>query len=659
MKKLLLCFGLLIAVHTCTAVNIDSLLDVWRDHRQPDSIRLVALYDAAYELIYIDRDTALYFAELQYDFALKSGYPVYAANARYIQGVNYYYAGLYTEALEHYQLSLNLFEELEKEASIASCLNNMGAIFTLWGDYLVAVSFYTRSLKIAEQLKDSLAAYNALKNIGDINRRQKDYTKAMEYNQLCLQSAIQRGDKNGEASCLSTIGLIHYEQGDLEKALAYQLKSLEIFRQQGPKSSEAYVLRNMGPIYQEQGQDAKVVEVYRQSLELFKEISDVRGIIDVDIAMSRFYLERGKYAQAITYSRRGLDMAREIGLVVEIKDAALVLFESYQKAGNYKQALDMHLLYRTMEDSMASEAAAREVMRQEFTYKYEKKATADSIRALEKEKVMQAELAAEKALSQQQRQQTYFLYTGLGLTLLFCGFIVNRMMVIRKQKALISLEKERSDELLRNILPDETAEELKKYGSAKARHFDMVSVIFTDFKGFTHIAEKLSPTELVAEIDYCYKAFDKIVEKFGLEKIKTIGDAYMCASGLPKQSEECWNDAVRAAIAIRNFMKQYKAQREAEGRLAFEVRIGVHSGPVVAGIVGAKKFAYDIWGDTVNTAARMESSGAVGKVNISGSTYDLVEGKFKCEYRGKIPVKNKGEIDMYFAEESGKLVDLS
>lgn len=201
-----------------------------------------------------------------------------------------------------------------------------------------------------------------------------------------------------------------------------------------------------------------------------------------------------------------------------------------------------------------------------------------------------------------------------------------------------------------NILPEEVAEELKAKGSADAKQFDDVTVMFTDFKNFTQISEKLSPTELVNEIHTCFKAFDEIISKHNIEKIKTIGDSYMCAGGLPVMNKTNAIDVVSAAMEIQTFMQQHSAQRKNEGKEIFEIRIGVHTGPVVAGIVGVKKFAYDIWGDTVNIASRMESSGEAGKVNISGSTYELVKEKFNCIHRGKIQAKNKGEIDMYFVE---------
>lgn len=214
----------------------------------------------------------------------------------------------------------------------------------------------------------------------------------------------------------------------------------------------------------------------------------------------------------------------------------------------------------------------------------------------------------------------------------------------------IRKEKERSEELLLNILPSEVAEELKQKGYCEAKLFNAVTVLFTDFKNFTLISEKLSPNELVNEINLCYSAFDSIISRYVIEKIKTIGDSYMCASGIPVGNTAHAVDVIHAAFEMLDFMNRIKEKRREEGKPFFEIRIGCHTGPVVAGIVGIKKFAYDIWGDTVNIASRMESSGEEGKINISGTTYSLVKDKFHCIHRGKIEVKNKGGIDMYFVE---------
>ena len=206
----------------------------------------------------------------------------------------------------------------------------------------------------------------------------------------------------------------------------------------------------------------------------------------------------------------------------------------------------------------------------------------------------------------------------------------------------------RSDQLLKNILPDAVAEELKEKGRVEPVHLDSVSVIFTDFKGFTKIAEKLTPSELIKELDQCFSQFDAIIARYNLERIKTIGDAYMCAGGLPLPNHTHAVDAVLAALEIRSFMTKMSEIKSAQGLPFWELRIGIHTGPVVAGVIGEKKFAYDIWGDTVNTASRMESAGVPGTINISREVYDRVSHLFETQSRGEQSVKNKDPIPMYF-----------
>lgn len=208
----------------------------------------------------------------------------------------------------------------------------------------------------------------------------------------------------------------------------------------------------------------------------------------------------------------------------------------------------------------------------------------------------------------------------------------------------IRLEKKKSDDLLLNILPSEIAEELKLKGESKAHKFDEVSVLFTDFVNFTQISEQLGVDELLNELNINFTAFDRIMEKHGLEKIKTIGDAYLAVCGLPAENSRHAQNTVNAALDILEFVKK----RKEEIPYGLDIRIGINSGSLIAGIIGVKKFAYDIWGDTVNTAARMEQSSVAGKINISANTFHLVKEEFDCVYRGKVDAKNKGEMDMYF-----------
>ncbi|MGB5667748.1 MAG: adenylate/guanylate cyclase domain-containing protein [Maribacter sp.] len=222
-----------------------------------------------------------------------------------------------------------------------------------------------------------------------------------------------------------------------------------------------------------------------------------------------------------------------------------------------------------------------------------------------------------------------------------------RKEIDQRRKELMN-EKRKSDKLLLNILPSETANELKSTGEAKAKNYDSVTVLFTDFKDFTSISEKMSANKLVTELHHCFSNFDKIIRKYNIEKIKTIGDAYMCVGGLPVKNKTHPIDAVNAALEIRECMLAYKKEKQAKGEIGFDVRIGIHTGPVVAGIVGVNKFAYDIWGSTVNTAARLEKNSEPNKINISSSLYEIIKDKYDCTLRGNISVKGLGEITMYF-----------
>jgi len=233
--------------------------------------------------------------------------------------------------------------------------------------------------------------------------------------------------------------------------------------------------------------------------------------------------------------------------------------------------------------------------------------------------------------------------------------IVNQTEVLEKQSneleqknVKLEEEQEKTDTLLLNILPYEIAEQLKNKGYVDAKTYRRVSVLFTDFKGFTKISEKLSPQEIIKELDVFFAQFDEIIGDHFIEKIKTIGDAYMCVGGLPLRNKSNPIDTVLAGLKMQHFVERINLKKIKKGEEPWQLRLGIHTGKVVAGVIGKKKFAYDIWGDTVNTASRMESAGDIGKVNISGDTYKHIGKYFICEHRGKIEAKNKGEIDMYF-----------
>jgi class 3 adenylate cyclase len=239
-----------------------------------------------------------------------------------------------------------------------------------------------------------------------------------------------------------------------------------------------------------------------------------------------------------------------------------------------------------------------------------------------------------------------------GLLFLMFWFLIKNFRAANKKllrkNSTIKSQQQQVEELLAGILPHAVALELKENGNATPRYYESVTILFADLKGFTYYAERATPEKLIEDLNYCFTAFDNIVTKHGLEKIKTIGDAYMCAGGVPTANETHAFDTVEAAIEMQDFVKAWKKEREERNEEFFELKIGINTGPVIAGVVGTSKFAYDIWGDAVNLAARVESVCVPGYINISEETYKIIAEKFDCLHRGKVPVKNKGEVDMYY-----------
>lgn len=238
------------------------------------------------------------------------------------------------------------------------------------------------------------------------------------------------------------------------------------------------------------------------------------------------------------------------------------------------------------------------------------------------------------------------LYDQLNLKFARRQYMLEQIINNRTEDLII--EKEKTEALLANLLPKSTAAEIMSKGKATKIKYNFVTVLFSDIQGFTKIAEEMNPEVLIDELDKFFFHFDSVVEKYGIEKIKTIGDAYMCAGGIPEKNRTNPVEVILAALEMRIYMDKLKETSEMEGMKFWDIRIGIHTGTVVAGVVGHKKLSYDIWGDTVNTASRMESSGEAGKINISGTTYEFVKEFFTCEFRGKMPVKYKGELEMYF-----------
>lgn len=344
--------------------------------------------------------------------------------------------------------------------------------------------------------------------------------------------------------------------------------------------------------------------------------------------------------------RRGLKLSEKLGAISVKKEACGCLYEGYKAIGNYMLALSYYEKSNVFQDSLQVKETANQVMDMEF----QNTKLLDSISNVKKSHLVQ--LKHKEEVSKQQKQRNIIILSLLFI-LIFAVALWSRLRFVSRSKKQLQVEKDRSEKLLLNILPAEIAEELKQNGSVNAKDFNLASILFTDFKSFTQTAESMSPQDLVEEINVCFKAFDEITEFYKIEKIKTIGDAYMAAGGIPVPEKNSLLNIVLAGLEMQEFVTKRKLENDILNKPSFEMRLGIHAGPIVAGIVGIKKFQYDVWGDTVNTASRLESNGMVGRVNISESLYQHIKDLdiFTFEYRGKIDVKGKGEINMYFVEK--------
>ncbi len=550
-------------------------------------------------------------------------------------------------------LALPLLMEAMLADSISGCgyrqgieLSMSGNIHADMGNSAKAVELYMRAARTFEHINDLSGMAAVLNNAAIVYFNMGMHAEASSTYTEALEMAVRSGNDRWASNILMNLGEVHVANGDHDLALEYIRKSMALNAGRFPEAF-ASMHEIMSKAFLGKGyQDSAIIHL-RTAIASHGGSDEVSLQARCMIALARTLREASPAVlisagvdptQLDNLVSNALDSALAVGrsapLLEVQRDALYELALGAEQRGDDSGALRYFKMSSALKDSLLTGDKVKAVADVRFLYDTEKK---------EEQIALEREVQAKEIQKQKVIRNSFVL--GFALMVAFAG-------VFFFQRNRISKERKRSEELLLNILPEEVAEELKAKGEADAKLIDSVTVLFTDFKGFTAMSEQLTPKELVRDIHECFSAFDRIMEKHGIEKIKTIGDAYMAAGGLPTPNTTHSLDVVKAALEIRDFIAHGKVRRVAAGQPHFEIRIGVHTGPVVAGIVGVKKFAYDIWGDTVNTASRMESSGEVGQVNISGITYALVKDEQALLFvpRGKVQAKGKGEMEMYFVE---------
>lgn len=553
----------------------------------------------------------------------------------------------YANALSYFKQLIAAGAEIPQRMGT---LGNMGIVYTSVGDYPDALTCYDSSLRLLDEeirtskksnLDDTLQMAGLLITIGDIYIAMSQYDKALENDKNALALAKQLKNKMVESMASVGLGKTYHYKNDYLKAIEYFNKALEDSKENGWTNSEAGILIELGNVYLEKGEIDTALQFARKSLDL----SEKHRYFDLLPAsltiLGKIYTAQKKYTEAVSCLQKAVAICGKNCTLDGEKDAWEALSNTYDRMKQPALAFDAYKHFISLRDSVYSISKANELTRIDLQTGY----TRDSVKHAE----------AYRYRIQKQRVFIYSGFTGFVLVLLLAFFIYRNYALQKKANITISRaheavkqEKQVSENLLLNILPEDVAKELKTQGNVEARLFDHVTVLFTDFVNFTEAAENDAPKKLVAELHSCFMAFDSIISKYNVEKIKTIGDAYLAVSGLPHANPQHASEIIKVAIEFRDYMI---ARKKEIGDNTFSMRIGVNSGTVVAGIVGVKKFAYDIWGDSVNTAARMQQYSSPDRINISQTTYELVKDEFTFTDRGEIEVKSKGMMRMYFVEK--------
>jgi len=600
----------------------------------PDTARVDVLNALSKSYFNTSPDTSVTIAMSSKQLAEKINYKAGLALALKNMGIGYYLPGKYIDAIKTWQQALDVYNLIGDKTGVANMLSNQGAIYFNQGDDAKSLELHLKSLKISEEINDTLRILTSLVNIGAVYlNKPATYDKALDYFRQSYKLSQAINDKYLIGTSTANLGEIYYKMGDDDTALFYLNQSVKAY--EGTEDLP-YSLNYIGRVNTRKKNYEEAIRNHTEAYEFAKNLNTSLDMTQSLVGLAQAYYAKGDIESAIKAYKQSLDIGIPLKALTEIKDAYEGLSKAYLDKSDFVNAFQYQNLLLAIKDTIYNTNTDKKLGTLQFTFDLEKKES--QIDLLSKEQELQ-----QQVIRRQKFVRNSFI-AGFAVVLLFAG-------IFFRQRNRISKEKHRSEELLLNILPEKTAAELKETGKAKTKRFESVSVLFTDFKNFTQASEELTPEELVEEINHCYSEFDRIVSKYGIEKIKTIGDSYMCAGGLPVPNNTHAFDIIAAALEMTLFIERNKKDRIEKGLPYFELRLGIHTGPVVAGIVGIKKFAYDIWGDTVNTASRMESSGEVGKLNISGATYELVKDKFTCIYRGKVEAKNKGLIDMYFVED--------
>ncbi len=504
----------------------------------------------------------------------------------------------------------------------------LGSSFNYNGDNTSALHCYTQIDRLSTDPTD---LYSSGINKANVFLDRNNYEEASVILRETKQYLSKISVKNRD-HYFSLKGYIYLNQNQLDSAKHYYTEALRLAQINQDQRSIITTQQNIGIIDQSLGNFTVAETVFLKNLTLSRDIADQRNQMYAYYDLGMLYFDMKRYDRSLSMAKKQLHLAEELNSVFYQKQSAALLQKIYAEKKDFKTSMSYLKKYHLFNDSLVNIDNTRKITALNVSRAFADKQMRDSISIMKTNAALAVEKGRRKSLS----------WIALLIAL---GAVTTGVLLWKNRK-----EKKRSQDLLLNILPPNIAEELTQQGVAISRKYEHVSILFLDISNFTQISAHLSPEHLVELLNTCFGGFDDIIQKYDLEKIKTIGDAYLAIDHIGNKQKRP-DLMVQAAIEMMDFVQQLDSPiLRQKGLSDLQVRIGIHTGTVIAGVVGKSKFQFDIWGDAVNIASRMESNSLPGKINISKTTYDLVKNSsiFSFEPRAAVEVKHCGMMEMYF-----------
>jgi adenylate cyclase len=646
-----LCCPFVAARLSAQTPRIDSLKQALAAAKD-DTAKVRLLNDLAY-LQRGDPAQARATAEKAYALAKRLGDNSGAAGAKNHIARAYNAQSSFAEAERAAEEALTLARAAGDKSQEAEAYIRRGGVQWRQGNYDAALDLLFKALALAEETGDKAELENTLFNLGITYSDMGNYASALEYMRKTLTLCEELGDKRSAANTINNIANIYMQQGKHDSALVYLRRELGIATELKDKDLIKSSLLNMGESNLRLGRFSEAQAALEEGLALAYAIEAKEWVVFGLHLFSQLSAARGDYSEAVRYGVRAIALADSIGDRADKRDALKALSEAYAGKGEGLKALAAYKDFIALRDSLVNDENTKKAASREAKYAADKKDK--EILLLKKDAENQALLRNSLAVGfvlvivivgilfvSNGRRKATNIRLNEQKDLLEAQAVEIQLTNTQLQEKNIEVERahEQSETLLLNILPAPIAHRLKSGERAIADRFDSVTVLFADIVGFTKLSAQTTPEELVQGLNAIFERFDELAKKYGLEKIKTIGDAYMVAGGLPECSDDHCERVALFALDMVSAMRE-ESLRTSTGEKV-ELRIGLHTGEAVAGVIGTSKFAYDLWGDTVNTASRMESHGEAGKIHCSEEVFLALKDTFTLEERGEIEVKGKG-----------------